>query len=341
MIAGLLWALALGLVVNLVHAAAQLLACRFLDVAVDRVSLGVGPTLWSRKRGLTTVRLAALPLPLVVRLRAPWRPGAERVWPPANPADLRSKRAPVRLAVFASGPAAVLALALVLAYGLHSHPHARPDGTIIGEVAPQMPADLAGVRPGDVIVAINGTATGSWSDVVGLVGATAGPVALRLRRGDTELSVETTPRLSPDGDRRVIGIAPRLVTVPPVHPIRRWGAAATTVVFSAGDLLTGVRSYVVGGDILVAGAPAAIQSAEVRTGPSGWLAATYGVVLCLWWCLVWPYLDGRRLLFLGVEAIVRKPLHPRYEQWFNRIWLAVLVGIDGVATIEGFRRVLI
>ena len=30
-----------------------------------------------------------------------------------------------------------------------------------------------------------------------------------------------------------------------------------------------------------------------------------------------PYLDGVRLVFLGIQTVLRRPLSRRYERWFN------------------------
>src|SRR5262245_51548540 len=58
--------------VNWAHAGAQLWVARRFGVAVNRVSLGFGPTLWSRTVDGTVYRIALIPVAVIVRLRAPW-----------------------------------------------------------------------------------------------------------------------------------------------------------------------------------------------------------------------------------------------------------------------------
>jgi hypothetical protein len=55
--------------INLSHVAGHLLVARLFGIAVDRVSLGLGPSVFSRVRGKTTYRIALLPIAVLVRLR--------------------------------------------------------------------------------------------------------------------------------------------------------------------------------------------------------------------------------------------------------------------------------
>ena len=88
----------------------------------------------------------------------------------------------------------------------------------------------------------------------------------------------------------------------------------------------------------VAGPIAISSMAAERAGGAStfWLAATYFPLTCFAWCVVFPYLDGRRFLFLLVEAVARRPIHPKHEQRFNLVWLVIVAGFNVFASVARF-----
>ena len=78
--------------------------------------------------------------------------------------------------------------------------HEREDtGALVSEVDPKGPAHEAGIRAGDVIVALNGKPLRSWIDFETAVVemARGGALPLQVRRGDRTLEVELTPEPPP------------------------------------------------------------------------------------------------------------------------------------------------
>jgi regulator of sigma E protease len=342
----LLSCLALWLLINLTHVAAHLVVARVFAVAVDRVSLGIGPTLWSRRRGRTTVRIALLPVALLVRLRPRWTPDDDGVWPPTDRQDLRSRSLGVRSAVFLSAPLALLVLALVSAFIVTGFERTRPDDRpVVGGVAHAMPAAEAGIHAGDVILAVDGTSPETWSDVVRLVSdAGEGPVSLEVERDGRIETFDVEPDWSPVAGRPMIGIAPGVITIEPPGLVARAGAAITTVTDYFRGSLEGLTRAPTGTRIRAVSGPIAITSMALEGGGSGsrasgfWLFATYFMLSCVAWCAVLPYLDGRRLLFVLIEAVARRPIHPKHEQRFNLVWLAIVVVLNVV--VSGARFLL-
>lgn len=323
--------------VNLAHAAAQLLACRVLGIAPSRVSLGVGPTLWSRTAGETSYRLALLPVGIVVRLRPRWTRGAAGVWPPASARDLRGRSRWVRLAVFASGPAAILVAALASAYWMNGF--ARVTGSeepVVGRVQEDGPAARAGIVAGDRIVAVAGKPIASWAELKTAVAALeADAVQLRVQRGADTLTLEVHPAFLPEAGRRAIGVFVAQVAQPPPGPLARAGAAVRTVKDTLALYAEAVRRSF-SGERGTVGGPIALLQDGGDSPPDGReqrLALVVTLLLLQWLVasLTLPYLGGVRLLFLAIEAAARRPLHPRYEQWFNRGWVGVLVLLNVLA----------
>ena len=70
-----------------------------------------------------------------------------------------------------------------------------PQGPVIRSVQPGAPAAVAGLKPGDVITAINGLATTSPTEVVAAIEriGVGRELTLSIRRGDTTITVSLTP----------------------------------------------------------------------------------------------------------------------------------------------------
>jgi regulator of sigma E protease len=51
-----------------------------------------------------------------------------------------------------------------------------------------------------------------------------------------------------------------------------------------------------------------------------------------------PALDGGRLLFLLVEAVIRRPLNPKIEGYIHAVALLLLLGLAAVVTFNDIIR---
>ena len=323
--------------INLSHVAGHLLVARLFGIAVDRVSLGLGPSVFSRVRGKTTYRIALLPIAVLVRLRPRWKEGDESVWPPTDPLDLRTRSIGVRAIVFASAPLPLLFLSFFAAFLATGFERMVPDDRpVVGDVVAGMPAEEAGVMAGDLLVSIDGKKPEAWIDVPRLVSAVGDDIIrLEVVRGHESLTIHVEPvRLTHD-DRTVIGIRQGAVAIePPGFYDRVKESTAMIREYLSLRMLPSFSTQV----RVVSGPIGIVRTAAVQRGfsQSSFVIATYFPLTCLIWCLVFPYLDGRRFLFLGIETAARRPLHPKYEQRFNLIWLAVLVVFNAVLLIVRF-----
>jgi len=71
------------------------------------------------------------------------------------------------------------------------------DGLLVRVVEDGSPAESAGIRQGDLIVAVNGTPVGTADDLFDAMEAGAADLQVRVVRGTEE--VEITVRLEPTG----------------------------------------------------------------------------------------------------------------------------------------------
>ncbi len=199
----------LGVLIT-VHELGHFLVAKACGVKVLTFSLGFGPTLVSLTRGDTEYRIAMLPLGGYVRMFgddiSAEVPEGER-----HLAYLE-KSYPQKMAIAFAGPAANLLLALVVYFGL-----AVAGETVIEPVAGSVlvgePADVAGIKAGDRIVAIEGTPVASFNDMSAAVSGRAGqPTRLTVERpgAAAPLEITATPASTTSPDPRVTAPVGRL-----------------------------------------------------------------------------------------------------------------------------------
>jgi regulator of sigma E protease len=191
-----------------VHELGHFLVAKLFDIKVTKFSLGFGPPIVAFERGETTYQVAAVPLGGFVKMVGE-HPDEELT---AEERARSFSSAPIyqRALVSMAGPAFNLAFPILcfFAYNLMGP---QVEAPVVGQVAPGRPAAEAGLRPGDRIVAVDGTRTYSFERVRELVSARPGePIELTVRRDGETRTIPITPDASVSeslfGTRRETGI---------------------------------------------------------------------------------------------------------------------------------------
>jgi regulator of sigma E protease len=188
----ILWfAILVGVLIT-VHELGHLLAARLLDIGVLKLSIGFGPRIAAFKKGETEYAVALIPLGGYVRLLG--EEDASEV-PAAQRHRAYSLRpAWQRLVVLLGGPLANLIFPVLVFTHLYARqPTAR--AAVIGTVLAGQPAQQAGLRPGDRVVAIDGEAVRTWDEMNQRIGAAAGrALKIAVERSGVSLTKYITPR---------------------------------------------------------------------------------------------------------------------------------------------------
>jgi regulator of sigma E protease len=209
----------------------------------------------------------------------------------------------------------------------------------VGSVEAGMPAAEAGLRSGDVVIAIDGKPVETWLAMAEAIRASQGrEVELTVRREGRTISVAVTPKSSPvknifgeevDTAYR-IGIAQGFERQPVglLTAVRLAGQQTVMVVetlaISVFKILQGkISAREIGGPILIV--QAAGQQAEVGLEPLIRFMAFISINLGILNLLPIPILDGGHLLFFSIEAVMRRPLDTRHRMIAQQIGLAILV----------------
>jgi regulator of sigma E protease len=188
--------IALGLTI-LVHELGHFLTAKALGIRVEAFSIGFGPEIVSWKRGETEYRIGwLLFLGGYVKLGGE---DPDKVDAKDKKAFLNQHPAKKILAVSA-GVVQNLIFSFVLVWIVFIA-GTEVQKPVIGYVAENYPAALAGMKPGDEITAVNGREISYWRELNSLIEKEgANEMTFGLRRGGKDLTVKVTPRIEEKTD---------------------------------------------------------------------------------------------------------------------------------------------
>ncbi len=149
-------------IVVVFHELGHYLAARLCGVHVERFSLGFGKVLFRRtdRRGTEWV-VSALPLGGYVKpLAEPEAAGMQSL----RRGAMSEKNPWQRMLIFAAGPAFSLLLGILIYSGMYMVGSHVPE-PILGQPAVGTPAQVAGVRKGDRVLALDNKAIQSWTEM--------------------------------------------------------------------------------------------------------------------------------------------------------------------------------
>lgn len=322
-----------------VHELGHFLVARRAGVRVHVFALGFGPQVVGWKRGETRYAINLIPLGGFVRMEGEDNQGT------SGPGSFTSKSVGARMAIIAAGPIMnLLMAAVILAVAAGTGGIPAGPSAIVGTVEDGWPAAAAGLRPGDLIVSIDGVTMPGGERIIETIHRSAGrSLELRVRRGTQELVMTVTPRLDPGRGVGRIGFSP--------EPL--WRRLGPQQALAWGVERTGQLVATVGGALVSLtrerklleslGGPVAAGSILAQAAGSGpqvffHVAAFLSVIIGFFNLLPLPALDGGRLAFLLVEAVRRRPLDPRREGLVHTIGFALLLLLLVGLTIRDVAR---
>lgn len=184
------FAIFLGVLVT-VHEAGHFFAAKWAGVKVLQFAIGFGPRLFGFRRGETEYSIRALPLGGFVAM-AGQHPGEEVAEEDAGRTFLGAVWWK-RVIILMAGPAANLVFPIIALFFVY-----LGDSTEftprVGAVEPGSPAAVAGLRPGDLIVSIDGTPIRTFAELSKIAGASADKeLALVVDRAGKQESLKVTP----------------------------------------------------------------------------------------------------------------------------------------------------
>ena len=329
---GLLFLLVLGALI-FVHELGHFLVAKRSGVRVERFSLGFGPALWRQCWGETEYRVSMIPLGGYVKMYG------------ENPEEsvLDPRRAftyqPVwkRVLIVAAGPFFNFFFAIFLIAFIHVIGIPVEQSVQIGRVLPGSAAEQAGLRPNDIIVAIDGQPIERIHQLKAKIVTSEGrTLRIQVARGEQLLTLPITPQKDSTAKEWRIGVElrPGEIRIERTNPLAALGRGVAWTwqitrlsIIGMGKILAGE----IPASESLAG-PLGIAREVGRQAHLGWrnvifFMAGISVSLAILNLLPIPVLDGGHLLFCAIEIVKGSPLSGRKRELAQQVGLLILVAL--------------
>jgi regulator of sigma E protease len=332
-----------------IHELGHYFAGRWFGVKAETFSIGFGREIfgWTDRRG-TRWKVAWLPLGGYVKFAGDMNPAStpsdEWLSLPAEERNRTFQAKPVwqRFIIVAAGPFTNFLFAILAFMAIFATIGFPTSAALAGEVLPGSPAQQAGFRTGDRIIAVNGSGIDTFNDLITYVSLRPDQeMTFTLVQGGAErqVTLRTLAEVERDqfgNEMRVgrIGVRPGAAFTREQLPLHRlFGAAVDktietveSMIVALGQVITGSRSVQeLGGPLKIAEISG--QQASLGFLNFFWLMTIVSINLGFINLLPIPLLDGGHLLFYLIEGVRRKPLKAEAQEWAFRTGLMVLLAL--------------
>ncbi|MHA1158428.1 MAG: RIP metalloprotease RseP [Alphaproteobacteria bacterium] len=332
------------------HELGHFLVARWLGVAVQVFSVGFGPSLFGfTDRKGTRWQVSAIPLGGYVKFLGDENAASvtdheavEAMTAVDRGRTFASKPVGTRALIVVAGPVANFLLAIVIFTTVFATFGRDVVSPRVDAVVPQSAAEEAGLQPGDLVLAIDGSEIDSFSDLQRVVGTSAGQsLSLTIARGDQEITVTATPRRQEITDRfgnalnvGILGISRNNAGADVVTQHYSVPEAAVLAVSETWFVVDQSLSYLY--RVIVGTETAEQLGGPIRIAQVSSQIATLGVLALVNWAALIsvsiglinlfpiPLLDGGHLVFFAAEAIRGRPLSERIQEIGFRLGFAAI-----------------
>ena len=327
---------------------------RIFGVGAEVFSIGFGKELagWTDKRG-TRWKVAAIPLGGYVRFvgdehaaSAPADP--DTVDPRERHRSFHLKPVWQRFLIVLAGPMANFLLAILIFAAFFATFGVPRTPNVVGQVQPGSVAEQIGVQPGDRIEAVAGQEIESFEDLRRVVALRpAETVDIAIERDGRSRVVRARLGVLEEQDQfgqqyrvGLLGVAATDRVMERVPALELLPAATEYTVNLTRSMIEGLWQIISGRrSVKDLGGPlkiAQIAGQQASLGPLEFiqLVALISINLGFINLLPVPMLDGGHLLFYAVEAVRRRPVSLRAQDWAFRGGLALLFALLLFTTIN-------
>lgn len=341
-----------------VHELGHFLAAKKSGIRVDEFGLGFPPKVFSKKYGETNYTLNAIPFGGFVKIFGE-DPHTEEIREEDKSRSFYYKPKWIQAIVLVAGITfniffAYLLLSFGFMYGMPAPAGHSPFGevqnqsVIITDVLKGSPAEKSGLTTGDILVSVE-VANKEVADLTAenisnaITKSKSGNVVITYKHGNEEVktaNVEPSPDIIKGS--RAIGVSMEAMGTLklPFHLALLEGARTTYLLTVS--TIKGLSSFLwqaitFKADLSQVSGPVGIASVVGQARGLGIvyvlsLVALISINLAVINLIPFPALDGGRLLFVAIEAIIRRPINPKVAQWSNIVGFALLIILMFVVT---------
>lgn len=345
----------IGLVV--LHELGHFILAKKFGVRVEEFGIGYPPRLIGKKIGETIYSLNLLPFGAFVRLPS-------EIGESDDPRSF-SKQAVWKRALIAFGGVAmfwlvaIILLTAVMVLGVPAAVTDEEDGGLVSPrvqvlmVAPGSPAETSGLIAGDIIRQLKVDDQKLNTDKVKeaqefIIAHQGKEVVLTIERGKDLFDVALVPRVSPPEGEGAMGVALARTAIKhyawwqaPGQAIISTANMTVAIIFGLGSILKNVFQGLPSGAQLMG--PIGIFSLFTQMGQLGAVyflqfIAIISIHLALINLFPIPAVDGGKLVFLGIEAVRKKPVSEKIEQKITTFFFSLLIALMVWVTIKDIVR---
>jgi len=345
MLINIIYFLLVFTVVALAHEAGHFFAAKKAGIRVFEFGLGFGPKLLSLKHGDTVYALNLIPILAYVKIAGTEDDLNEEPCPESQ--KYYTKPVLSKFAVSFFGPAMNIVLAFLILFSIFSVFGVPKDiSNIVDRVSPGSPADISGLKSGDSILSIDNIVFPKIDKAIDYIHKNPGKVLLlKIDRQGKYISIRVAPLLDPKLKIGLIGFSPRPVYEKVslfsalYYGLQQTLAMIALMFIIIGQLLTGAVS------LRDLAGPVGIAQITGKYAQAGWLSlfhfvAFLNVNIGVLNLLPIPALDGGRLVFVGIEAVRKKPIDIETENKIHQWGFIFLLMLMAVVTLNDILRIL-
>lgn len=322
-----------------IHELGHFLGAKLMKVRVEIFSLGFGPKILGITVGETEYRLSAIPLGGYVKLYGEHPENLSGIVDKEK--AFAFKKTWQKALIVASGPFANFVLPVLIFFFLFWISGSYISPAKIGEVLPNSPAERAGLKVGDEILEINGKKIKSFEELILILREKEeiSQVTLKIKREDLIFHVTINPELKEGhnifGKKTKVpflGIKSSQEIVHQEHGILESLSLALEkvvditkfTIIAIYKLFTGdLPLSTLGGPIMIG--KMAGETAKLGFYPLLYFTAFLSLNLGIINLMPIPMLDGGHLIIFGIEAIRRKPLSLKTQEFIFKIGFVILI----------------
>lgn len=353
-------------VLVLIHELGHFLVARKFGIKVEEFGFGFPPRIWGKKIGETLYSINLLPIGGFVKLFGEDEAGSGRV--KRGSSVVSSQKSEVddihraffarpayqRILVVIAGVVMNFVLAIAIVTYLFTFEGIPTPGekVTINEVVKGSPAEISGIKKGDLIEKIGNT---KIKDTQALILETKKHLGQKteiiLKRGDKLIVLEITPRKNAPSNQGPMGIAISQDITVQKYPF------PNSIYFGTKQAVNDSYLIVAGFIDVVktiftefrvpAGVAGPVGMAQltgefVKVGPGAVLGLVYmlSLSLAVLNILPIPALDGGRFFFILIEVVTRRKVNAKFEAYAHMIGIVLLLAFMAFVSYKDILRII-